>query len=194
MRNLSCVRRILLVVTLCAACNTRSKDRSAVDQLLDVYTPGFRLDETLSTARQKDPHLYFPAGGSANYTDTSRIAADGFTLITLIFQFPEYDTPPDSTERVQRIELAASAGDSAVGTAVATRVRAAFGTDGHTTCDRPLDGHPWVHVKYWIADGRGVALVTPLRTPHAGPRLIFFKKGWDLGLKRRGRCPAGVGE
>jgi hypothetical protein len=166
------------ILALSTGCN-RKTDSPSIDILLDAYTPQLRLGETVATARKKDPRLFFPASGSANYADVALAGTDGFRQATLLLGLPEYDSPPPENERVQRIELLATSTPSA-GASAARRIRSVLGEPTGKVCDDAGNDPSLVSVQYWVADDGGVALQTPLANQQWSARLTFFQGDWNV--------------
>ena len=61
------------------------------------------------------------------------------------------------------------------------RITEAFEERPKLVCDDAGIYPPLVAVRYWVADGKGVALQTPLRGQEWSATLTFFTGGWNGG-------------
>ena len=160
-----------------ATCAEPRAPASAMDAVLDAYTPGFRLGETVADARRKSAGLHFPAGGSANFVDTTFLTRDGFSTIVLRLALPAYDRPPADTTRIERIDVWSTRVRDAADSAEA-RISAAFYQQPITGCAQTEGGQTIARVRYWLTFDGGVVLETPTMSDAWTAKIIFFRGDW----------------
>jgi len=183
---------LLMAIAAIAACATHDGQESQVNQLLDQYTPGLRIGERVADAKRKSGDLYFPEGGSTNYTDSTIAKDDGFSWLVVRLAVPAYDTPPPDDEKISAINVWSI--DSTSHRRATTRLQGILGSPDDTGCMMASGSKsPLTQVAFWRRGSLGIALEQPSdRSAAWSARLTFFDANQSttetFGMELRKSC------
>jgi hypothetical protein len=148
-----------------------------MNTLLEEYTPQLRIGLTVAEARERDPELFLPSGGSANLTDTTVKNINGFRWLQLRLSLPLYESMPDSDERITAIEVWSTKMDAPE--EALNGLITALGEPNITGClvaeSTPLSSIRVWNSHRWRFPATAVALETPIDSNHYwSARITFF--------------------